>query len=239
VRHRPHHLTVTVSHCGPAYVDAEYPIQIDITNFDDRELEVTIDVLLQPVEAGDAGKPLFLVCLRLFNGSTVNLITFGENQSSGLIKGTQFGVMPPGANIVKTLYLLNRGPVGDRTIDISIQSRTVIPSPPSTITSVTPDSPTQSSLPHDTNETLQTLVIPTVHAFKIDHAVTYRRSLHQRIGVSDLRTFDCDHWDDGIGGEALITSTLRCLGPWSLRLENIKLERKVFFFDCIPVRDIS
>jgi len=55
-RHRPHDLVVTLAHQSPAYLNENYPITIDITNADDRELEVVVNVLLQPVEIDNAGE---------------------------------------------------------------------------------------------------------------------------------------------------------------------------------------
>jgi hypothetical protein len=46
---------VFLSHRAPAYLDEEYPIMIDVINEDDRELDIVIDVLLQPTEIDDAG----------------------------------------------------------------------------------------------------------------------------------------------------------------------------------------
>jgi hypothetical protein len=54
VRHRPHRLLVSLSHQSPAYLDEDYPITIDVTNEDDRELDITADVLLQPTEIDNA-----------------------------------------------------------------------------------------------------------------------------------------------------------------------------------------
>ena len=152
----------------------------------------------------------------------MNYITLDGNKSTGLIKGVHFGVIQPSVNVAKTLYLLNTGSPGDRTIDISVQSRSTT----SRISPMTPDGSVTNISSSDSNETLQTLVIPTVQAIKMDYAVTFRRSLHPQMGLSDLRAFEGDYWDDRIG-EALITSTLRCIGPWSLKFESIKLEREV------------
>ena len=55
VRYRSHHIQVSISHAGPAYIGEEFPIEIDVTNNDDRELDVTVDVLLQPTEIDEAG----------------------------------------------------------------------------------------------------------------------------------------------------------------------------------------
>jgi hypothetical protein len=157
----------------------------------------------------------------------VNYITLDENKSTGLIKGAKFGVIQPGVSVVKTLYLLSSGSAADRTLDISIQSRSTTSRTSPTIP-VTPNS--SGVVMRDANETLQTLVIPTVQAIKMDYSVTYRRSLLPQMAISDLRTFGSDYWDDTIGGEAFITSTLRCVGPWGLKFESIKLQRKVRVF---------
>jgi len=56
VKHREHLLKVVFNHNAPAYLDEDYPVEIEITNIDTRELEVAIDLLLQPTEVDDAGK---------------------------------------------------------------------------------------------------------------------------------------------------------------------------------------
>lgn len=44
-----------ISHSGPAYLDEEYPITIKVTNVDDKELDVTFDVMLHPPEDDSSG----------------------------------------------------------------------------------------------------------------------------------------------------------------------------------------
>jgi trafficking protein particle complex subunit 11 len=46
---------VSFDHQSPAYLDEEYPITIDITNTDNQELDIVVDVLLQPTEIDHAG----------------------------------------------------------------------------------------------------------------------------------------------------------------------------------------
>lgn len=139
-----------------------------------------------------------------------------------LIRGVKFGVIEPGVETVKTLYLLNTGAVGDRTLDVSIrsQSTTQLLSSP---VHRTPD----GAGPHDTNETLHTLVIPTTQAIKITSNVAYQRSLKRQAGLADLRTYGNDIWEDRVSGEATITSTFQCAASCGLRLENIRLENQV------------
>jgi hypothetical protein len=50
VHHRPHQLRITFSQESPAYLDELYPITLTVTNLDERELDIVVDVLLQPGE---------------------------------------------------------------------------------------------------------------------------------------------------------------------------------------------
>ena len=67
VRWRSHRIQVAISHDGPAYIGEEFPIEINITNEDERELDVVLDVLLQPTEIDEAGAS----CLRDSLGSSL------------------------------------------------------------------------------------------------------------------------------------------------------------------------
>ncbi|KAJ7593749.1 Gryzun, putative trafficking through golgi-domain-containing protein [Mycena floridula] len=189
IRRRPHSVQLEVRHGPPAYVDEEYPIILDIMNLDDRELDVVVDVLLQPTEVDGA----------------VNTIRVDDERSSALIKGVPLGILAPGANLVKTLYITSQGAPGSRIMDISVRS-------------------TCGADEEDIAELLQTITVPTVEALKVDFAVSYRRSLVPRIGLGDLRGYEEDFWDDGIGGEAIVNATLKCLGH--IQLEEVALERR-------------
>jgi hypothetical protein len=221
VRHRPHNLLMSLSHQSPAYMNEDYPIVINITNADDRELDVVADVLLQPSETDDAGMCLPLqtrwvhtqiVCC------AVNSIILDNESSSGLIKGVAFGVLAPGVSVLKTLYLVNTGAAGDRMLDVSIQSRST--AIPEALTS-------ESSELQDMSETLQTLIVPTVDPIKVTYGVEYRRALGPRAGLADLRTFEGEFWDDGDGGEAMVNARMECVGPWGLEVESIQLQTQV------------
>ncbi|TFY61235.1 hypothetical protein EVG20_g7135 [Dentipellis fragilis] len=61
VGYKPHQIEVSFSHQAPALLDEEYPIIIDVTNLDDRPLEVVLDVLLQPTEIDEASTHAFLL----------------------------------------------------------------------------------------------------------------------------------------------------------------------------------
>ncbi|KAF9022277.1 hypothetical protein BDZ89DRAFT_208493 [Hymenopellis radicata] len=107
VRYRSHSVELDVSHPSPACIDEEYPITIEVTNVDDQDLEVFVDILLQPTEIDDA----------------VNSISIDGESSSSFIKGVPFGTLSPGENCVRVLHLTSTGGAGDRILDISLQSR--------------------------------------------------------------------------------------------------------------------
>ncbi|KAF9460741.1 Gryzun, putative trafficking through golgi-domain-containing protein [Collybia nuda] len=199
VQYRTHDLAVTLTHDSPAYLGEKYPIIIGITNSDNRTLDVVVDVLLQPTELDDAD----------------NIIMLDEKQSSGFIKGVSFGSLAPGVKVLKTLYLLNAGAVGDRMVDLSIQSK----SAHEFGTAQDPGTP-------DMTETLRTLIVPTVNPIKITHNVMYTRPSSERLGLADLRTYDADFWDNGSVNEALVETTIECAGPSGLFIESITLEQQ-------------
>ena len=148
----------------------------------------------------------------------------GES-SSGLIKGVSLGLLAPGGTSLKTLWLLNTGAGGDRVVDISIQSR-------STMTSLE-SLASEAAEVADTTETLRTIVVPTAAPIKVSYDVVYRRNLGEQLGLADLRRFDSEFWNMGDGGEALVTAKMECCGPWSLKVDNMKLICKVG--DCLQL----
>jgi trafficking protein particle complex subunit 11 len=113
----------------------------------------------------------------------------------------------PGETTLKTLYLKNAGGGGDRVLDISIQSR--------------------SPVAQDTSEVLRTLSVPTVVPMKVEYGVKYVHARGPLPGLSDLHTYESDYWDDGEGGEALVSARMACMGPWGVSVETVRLVRKV------------
>jgi len=208
VSYRPHNLDVSLIRQVPAFLDEEYPIVIKITNDDDRALDVILDILLQPSEIDEAGtqsvyrcRPIRLTC------NTVNNIRVDDEHSQNLIKGINVGTIAPGATTLKTLYLTSTGGVGDRVLDISIQSR--------------------SPVARDTSEVLRTLSVPTVAPMSVEYGVKYMHTPRSLPGVTDLHTYEGDYWDDGEGGEAHVKARMTCMGPWGLSVETVRLARKV------------
>jgi hypothetical protein len=92
-------------------------------------------------------------------------------------------------------------------LDISIQSR--------------------SPIAQDTTEVLRTLVVPTVAPMEVDYGVKYLFARGPLPGLTELHTYESDHWDDGEGGEALVRARIVCLGPWGVSVETVRLVRKV------------
>lgn len=160
--------------------------------------------------------------------TSVNHITLGDERSTSLLKGVAFGAISPGVNVVKTLRLSCTGAAGDRTIDISVQSRSTA-TPPEPASPTSPKSPTSASasLAVDRRETLRTLVVPALEPVKAQFDVVYLRSLRTQKGLADLSTFDADSWDDGDGGEALVTTTFVCAAESGIVVESIKSVRQV------------
>lgn len=161
----------------------------------------------------------------------MNRIVLENEESTSLIRGVNFGVLEPGVESVKTLYLLNTGVVGDRTLDVSIRSQPAASLP----ASPTPQTADSAGL-HDVNETLQTLVVPTTQAIKITSNVTYQRSLQPHPGLADLKTYGNDFWEDTVSGEAIITSIFRCAASCGLKLEGIQFENQVRFMTSVLTR---
>jgi hypothetical protein len=56
VKHRPHQVAVSFQHQSPAYLDEDYPIKVKVINVDDKDLEISLDVLLQPVDVDGASE---------------------------------------------------------------------------------------------------------------------------------------------------------------------------------------
>lgn len=211
VSYRPHSLDVSLTHQVPAYLDEEYPIVISITNEDDRSLDVILDILLQPSEIDEAGAQIFVLDTdqSTLLMTTVNVIRVDDEHSQNLIKGIAIGTIAPGATTLKTLYLTSMGGVGDRVLDISIQSR--------------------SPVSLDTSEVLRTLSVPTVASMSVEYGVKYLHAPRPLPGLTDMQTYESDYWDDGEGGEALIHARMTCTGPWGLSVETVRLSRKVRF----------
>lgn len=108
----------------------------------------------------------------------MNKISFEEQESTGLIKGVQFGTLQPGGIASKTLYIYNSGFPGNRVLDVSIRTRlhALEHDDESSTAPPIPESPTTAAAPSDSSELLRTIAIPVVRPFECVSQVTYHRT---------------------------------------------------------------
>ncbi|KIP04097.1 hypothetical protein PHLGIDRAFT_31528 [Phlebiopsis gigantea 11061_1 CR5-6] len=207
VRLRPHLVNVSLSHETPPYLGEEYPISVEVTNLDERELEIVADVMLHPSEVEFASSS----------------ISHDRETWANLLKGISFGTLGPGVSTVKTVYLQSTGAASDVVVDISARSRTTEPAH----TPVSPLSPKSPSLfSGDTTETPRTLVVHTVDPITVKHDIVYRRSTRPQPGTADLATYDDDFEMDANQTDATITMVWTCVGPHGIKVESVKLVRE-------------
>ncbi|KAI5481898.1 hypothetical protein MNV49_000175 [Pseudohyphozyma bogoriensis] len=102
VRPRELQLSVSIDHASPAYLDEEFAVNVDVVNEDEVEVEVLLDILLQPGE--DDSK---------------NQLIVDDQTSFSLIKAFSLGVLPPSGTLRKTFRLLCVGSTGERQLDLS------------------------------------------------------------------------------------------------------------------------
>jgi trafficking protein particle complex subunit 11 len=225
---------VALTHDAPPYLGEEYPITVEVTNVDDRELEIVVDAMLQPSEVELASKSLRTYW---FGNSRIsrplaNSISSDRQTWANLIKGVSFGTLATGVSAVKTLYLQSGGAVSDIVIDISVRSfvATAVP----TGSQVSPVSPKSPMIPvGDAGETLRTLVVHTVDPLAVTRNVVYRRSTKTPPGLADLATFEAEENVEGCAGEATIVMAWRCVGPHAIKVESAKLMREACRFTTI------
>ena len=163
---------------------------------------------------------------------TVQSITFDSQKSLGLIKGVQFGTVNPGVSVVKTLMLMSSGAPGDRTIDVSIQSSTMLPpatsSPsPSQAGSPSPSETVDASQNPEASEILRTLLIPTSNAFVVRQDVVYHRSLQPPPALADLSVLEGQNWEAYVDAEAEVTTVVECAAPCGVEVEKVALRQVV------------
>lgn len=106
-------------------------------------------------------------------------------------------------------------------VDVSIQTK-------STVNIQTDDADDdQEKTTHDEMEYLKMLVIRTVAPLQVSQSIAYRRALGSWSGLADLATFVESFWDSQRGGEAVFTASITCVGPWSVIIDSVDLERQV------------
>ncbi|KAG8957730.1 hypothetical protein FRC03_009851 [Tulasnella sp. 419] len=198
VRPKPHLLDLQFEHPSPAYMNERYPIQMNIKNNDERELELIVDVLLQPSE-----------------DESVNRILFEDQESTSLIKGLSFGTVAPGQIVTKTMFLVSSGTPGNRILDISIQSKAICKSPSFPTSTLSPhDSPAS-----DTSETLETLMVPVKQPITSHTETAYHRLAGPLRSLLDLTLFDHGVFNPSV--QAITTTKIGNDGPWDLEIGKV------------------
>ncbi|KAK4692347.1 trafficking protein particle complex subunit 11, partial [Phenoliferia sp. Uapishka_3] len=132
VRPRSLKVKAEIRHDSPAYLGEQYKIRVDVTNEDEVEVEVFLDILLQPGE-----------------DDSRNTLSIDSHTSSSLIKAVSLGTLSPSSTLSKTFCLHCVGSPGDRQLDVSIRSQPTLLGSPSAV------------VPSST-EILQTLTIPAL-----------------------------------------------------------------------------
>lgn len=140
--------------------------------------------------------------------------------STSLIKGVQFGTLKPGETAVRTLFLHSSGTAGERILDFSIQSR----SPPSS-------SDASAGVQPNTNETLHTLLVPTISPFRFSTEVGYSRDPAPVSPTLSLARYESTFFQKRC--TATVTASIACGGPWHSAIESIRLVPDVRRLPCV------
>ncbi|GAA5922303.1 uncharacterized protein JCM15063_003254 [Sporobolomyces koalae] len=98
-------LHVEVTHAAPALVGERYPIQVDIRNDDEIEVDISFVGFVQPGEEGSQTQ-----------------LTLDEHTSSSLLDSIPLGTLEPGKSMCKTLFLHCMVAPGNRHLDLTIRS---------------------------------------------------------------------------------------------------------------------
>nr|XP_018263872.1 uncharacterized protein I303_03747 [Kwoniella dejecticola CBS 10117]OBR86030.1 hypothetical protein I303_03747 [Kwoniella dejecticola CBS 10117] len=153
--HQKHNLELEITHVPSAFVGEDVEVVIRATNADDRELDVTMSVFLQP---GDGEEE---------DGST---ITTDGTSSSSLLTNISLGILAPGASTSKTIIL--QSPIESTKIpDFLILSNSKVHQ-----SSLSPNPDNER-----TEETNRTAVIPVLRPFVVKMGTRYsERLLHNQ-----------------------------------------------------------
>ncbi|KAH7102159.1 Foie gras liver health family 1-domain-containing protein [Auriculariales sp. MPI-PUGE-AT-0066] len=227
VKFPPHQVTVSLEHKSPAYLDESYPIELKVVNNDQRSLDVTVDVLLQPMEHGAEDE-----------------ISLDDQRSTTLLKAVALGQLEPGAAVQRTISLFCTRAPGDRVLDISVQSRAPSSQPQSqeamsaSRTEATDSADATAEDPNvsasaspqppelDLNEDLHTLVVPTVAPLEYDWDVTYVRPKDGMQELAALVMYDAEAFESEV--TAMVVLTTVAPGPWDVEVQSLVLDHETF-----------
>jgi len=146
-------------------------------------------------------------------------------RSSSLVKDVELGKLAPGEVATKQIHLFCSGAPGERVMDVSVRSRTVIEEEDEEDSEEDGDGKEKNGA--DAMEHLKLLAVQAIAPLRVETRTAYSRSREPWSGLADLRTFDAGFWDLGRGGIAHVVSEIGCVGPWGLHIEKLELHRRV------------
>lgn len=166
---------------------------------------------------------------------SVNTISIGPHQSNTMIRGISVGSLVlhstsstnsknSNSEITQTLLIKNTGGAGERVVDMSVRTR-----PKRKRTEAEREIEIDVTMESQT-ETLKTISIPCVDPLKVSYDVLYRR---RPAATSSSPSF----WDvpidqdaevdlKSLEHEAVVWTTICCLGPWSIEVEKVVLKER-------------
>ncbi|GAA6061932.1 hypothetical protein JCM10212_001500 [Sporobolomyces blumeae] len=104
-------LSSNVKHAAPSYLGERYPIEIDITNDDEIDVEVSFVAFLQPGDEGAHAQ-----------------VSIDEHTSSSILDSIPLGQLQPKQTMQKTVFLRALGRAGDRQLEFTIRASPVVSS---------------------------------------------------------------------------------------------------------------
>ncbi|OCF54163.1 hypothetical protein L486_08360 [Kwoniella mangroviensis CBS 10435] len=159
--HKSHDLDVDLTHVPSAFVGEDVEINIKVTNQDDREMDISLSIFLQP---GDGDEDV---------GST---LTMDDQVSPTFIKDIPLGKLSPSASTSKTIFL-RASMEGTKIVDFSLQSTVKLPA------SKTLSPTSDDQVVERTEEITRTAVIPVLRPFEVKMAVRYSQRLAGTVGA--------------------------------------------------------
>ena len=138
----------------------------------------------------------------------MNTIAIDDEQSSGLIKGIEFGTIHPGEISTKVLYLSMSGATGPRIVDISIQSQDAT-----------------GGITQGDSEILKTVTVQGLLAFSWETDVSYLHPVDNPAPWLDLSQLEAER--HRVEAEALVSVKIKLESPWDLVVQSIRLVEKV------------
>ncbi|SGY32475.1 BQ5605_C002g01369 [Microbotryum silenes-dioicae] len=198
-------LDFSIEHPSPAYVGEVYPVHIEFVNEDEFDIDVYLDILLQP---GEDESP--------------NRILVDEEWSLSFIKGISLGTITPKTRLRKTMHLECVGAAGDRLLDLSVRSiASSLKTAPVAEVPSAPDNGIIEPAPPSNNftELLRSIIIPAVDPLRSAFQVMVHQKRKALKPLLDLAP--PSEWD--AASDVTVVGTIHAAGPWDLEMTSLKL----------------